>query len=77
MKFNKDQITQLLSAFFLQANLPDNLPSNIEAIAHSFCLTLISSRLRVRFWINKLFLSTSYYLFCKFCNWRLHQFLIK
>lgn len=43
---NEDQITQLLSAFFLQANLPDNLPSNIEAIAHSFCLTLLSSRLR-------------------------------
>lgn len=46
MKFNEDQITQLLSAFFVQANLPDNLPSNIEAIAHSFCLALISSRLR-------------------------------
>lgn len=43
---NEDQITQLLSAFFLQSNLPDNLPSNIEAIAHSFCLTLLSSRLR-------------------------------
>lgn len=43
---NEDQITQLLSAFFLQANLPENLPSNIEAIAHSFCLTLLSSRLR-------------------------------
>ncbi|KAK1364198.1 Armadillo-type [Heracleum sosnowskyi] len=43
---NEDQITQLLSAFFLQANLPDNLPSNIEAIAHSFCLTLLSSHLR-------------------------------
>ncbi|KAK3034057.1 hypothetical protein RJ639_034282 [Escallonia herrerae] len=46
MKFSEDQISQLLSAFWRQANLPDNLPSNIEAIAHSFCLTLISSRLR-------------------------------
>ncbi|KAM7478464.1 hypothetical protein LguiA_026677 [Lonicera macranthoides] len=45
MKFSEDQITQLLSAFWMQANLPDNLPSNIEAVAHSFCLTLISSRL--------------------------------
>ncbi|XP_059652292.1 protein SEMI-ROLLED LEAF 2 [Cornus florida] len=45
MKFNEDQVAQLLSAFWMQANLPDNLPSNIEAIAHSFCLTLISSRL--------------------------------
>ncbi|XP_063937421.1 protein SEMI-ROLLED LEAF 2 isoform X2 [Daucus carota subsp. sativus] len=43
---NEDQITQLLSAFFLQANLSDNLPSDIEAIAHSFCLTLLSSRLK-------------------------------
>lgn len=45
MKFSEDQITQLISAFWMQANLPDNLPSNIEAIAHSFCLTLISLRL--------------------------------
>ncbi|KAK3031229.1 hypothetical protein RJ639_036884, partial [Escallonia herrerae] len=48
MKFSEDQISQLLSAFWRQANLPDNLPLNIEAIAHSFCLTLISSRLRVK-----------------------------
>lgn len=47
MKLNEDQIAQLLSAFWVQANLPDNLPSNIEAIAHSFSLTLISSRLMV------------------------------
>ncbi|WCJ43055.1 Protein SEMI-ROLLED LEAF 2 [Euphorbia peplus] len=46
MKFSEDQVAQLLSAFWLQANLPDNLPSNIEAIAHSFMLTLISSRLK-------------------------------
>ncbi|CAK9141192.1 unnamed protein product [Ilex paraguariensis] len=46
MKFSEDQMAQLLSAFWLQANLPDNLPSNVEAIAHSFCLTLVSSRLR-------------------------------
>jgi hypothetical protein len=44
MKFNEDQMPQLLSAFWIQANLPDNLPSNFEALAHSFCLTLISSR---------------------------------
>ncbi|XP_021645864.2 protein SEMI-ROLLED LEAF 2 isoform X2 [Hevea brasiliensis] len=46
MKLSEDQIAQLLSAFWIQANLPDNLPSNIEAIAHSFMLTLISSRLK-------------------------------
>ncbi|KDP23388.1 hypothetical protein JCGZ_23221 [Jatropha curcas] len=46
MKLSEDQIAQLLSAFWLQANLPDNLPSNIEAIAHSFMLTLVASRLK-------------------------------
>lgn len=46
MKLNEDQIAQLLSAFWIQATLPDNMPSNIEAIAHSFVLTLISSRLK-------------------------------
>lgn len=46
LKVSEDQIAQLLSAFWIQANLPDNLPSNIEAIAHSFSLTLISSRLK-------------------------------
>ncbi|KAF2324020.1 hypothetical protein GH714_006213 [Hevea brasiliensis] len=44
MKLSEDQIAQLLSAFWIQANLPDNLPSNIEAIAHS-CDT-ISLRLK-------------------------------
>ncbi|XP_062144485.1 protein SEMI-ROLLED LEAF 2 isoform X2 [Alnus glutinosa] len=46
MKFNEDQMAQLLSAFWMQASLPDNLPSNIEAIGHSFVLTLISSGLK-------------------------------
>ncbi|XP_028219826.1 uncharacterized protein LOC114401505 isoform X1 [Glycine soja] len=41
MKLTEDQMAQLLSAFWIQANLPDNLPSNIEAVAHSFILTLI------------------------------------
>jgi hypothetical protein len=51
MKFSEDQVAQLLSAFWMQANLPDNLPSNIEAIAHSFVLTLISSGLKVKFYL--------------------------
>ncbi|XP_019187723.1 PREDICTED: protein EFR3 homolog B [Ipomoea nil] len=46
LKLNEDQITQLLSAFWVQANLSDNLPANVEAITQSFCLTLISLRLR-------------------------------
>ncbi|XP_010267987.1 PREDICTED: uncharacterized protein LOC104605067 isoform X2 [Nelumbo nucifera] len=46
VKLSEDQTAQLLSAFWLQANLPDNLPSNFEAIAHSFCLTLICSHLK-------------------------------
>ncbi|XP_024967458.1 protein EFR3 homolog B [Cynara cardunculus var. scolymus] len=46
MKFSEDQITQLLSAFWIQANLLDNSLQNIEALAYSFCLTLISLRLR-------------------------------
>ncbi|XP_009783972.1 protein SEMI-ROLLED LEAF 2 [Nicotiana sylvestris] len=46
LKLNKDQIVQLLSALWTQANMPDNLPANTEAIAQSFCLTLISSRVR-------------------------------
>ncbi|XP_050222959.1 protein SEMI-ROLLED LEAF 2 [Mercurialis annua] len=46
MKLSEDQITLLLSAFWIQANLPDNLPSNFEAIAHSFTVTVISSRLK-------------------------------
>nr|GEX46087.1 protein EFR3 homolog B [Tanacetum cinerariifolium] len=46
MKFSEDQIIQLLSAFWIQANLPDNILPNIEALAYSFCLTLISLRLK-------------------------------
>ncbi|CAL5208665.1 unnamed protein product [Lathyrus oleraceus] len=46
MKLSEDQMGQLLSAFWIQANLPDNLPSNIEAIAHSFILTLIILRIK-------------------------------
>lgn len=45
LRLNEDQILQLLSALWIQVNLPDNKPANIEAIAHSFCLALISSRL--------------------------------
>lgn len=48
LKFSEDQLAQLLSAFWAQANFPDNLPSNIEALAHSYCLTLLSLRLKVR-----------------------------
>ncbi|KAJ8447080.1 hypothetical protein Cgig2_022809 [Carnegiea gigantea] len=46
MKLSEDQIAQLLSGFWIQANLSDNLPSNFEAIAHSYCLTLISSHIK-------------------------------
>ncbi|XWS64447.1 hypothetical protein CRYUN_Cryun05aG0004500 [Craigia yunnanensis] len=46
MKLTEDQIMQLLSAFWIQATLPDNLLSNIEAISHSFVLTVISLRLK-------------------------------
>ncbi|KMZ69756.1 hypothetical protein ZOSMA_208G00490 [Zostera marina] len=41
-----DQIAQLLSAFWIQANESDNLPSNFEAIAYSYSLTLLSARLK-------------------------------
>lgn len=40
MKLSEDQMAQLLSAFWIQANIPDNLPSNFEAIAHSFIITM-------------------------------------
>ncbi|XP_013632559.1 PREDICTED: uncharacterized protein LOC106338035 [Brassica oleracea var. oleracea] len=46
MKFTEDQIGQLLSAFWTQSTLSDILPSNIEAIAHSFSLVLLSLRLK-------------------------------
>ncbi|CAN6467929.1 unnamed protein product [Victoria cruziana] len=44
VKLTEDQTAQLLSAFWIQSNLPDNLPSNLAAIAHSFSLTLLASR---------------------------------
>ncbi|XP_019453144.1 PREDICTED: uncharacterized protein LOC109354839 isoform X2 [Lupinus angustifolius] len=44
MKLSVDQMAQLLSAFWIQANVPDNLPSNMEAIAHSFIITLMFLR---------------------------------
>ncbi|KZV47335.1 hypothetical protein F511_07758 [Dorcoceras hygrometricum] len=43
---NEDQIAQLLSALWIQLNLPNNLPANVEAIAHSFSLILVSSYLK-------------------------------
>ncbi|XP_042512049.1 protein SEMI-ROLLED LEAF 2-like [Macadamia integrifolia] len=43
IKLSEDQTAQLLSGFWIQANLADNLPSNFEAIAHSFSSTLIAS----------------------------------
>ncbi|XP_013660832.2 protein SEMI-ROLLED LEAF 2-like [Brassica napus] len=46
MKFTEDQMGQLLSAFWTQATLPDNLPTSIEAIAHSLSLVLLSLRLK-------------------------------
>ncbi|CAI0459623.1 unnamed protein product [Linum tenue] len=46
LTLNEDQISQLLSAFWMQSSLPDNTPPNLEAIAHSFTLTLISSQLK-------------------------------
>ncbi|KAL0770706.1 hypothetical protein Bca101_035857 [Brassica carinata] len=49
MKFTEDQIGQLLSAFWTQSTLSDILPSNIEAIAHSFSLVLLSLRLKLLF----------------------------
>ncbi|KAK4761476.1 hypothetical protein SAY87_029360 [Trapa incisa] len=45
LKLNEDQISQLISAFWLQANLHNNVPSNYEAIAHSYVVTLLSSRM--------------------------------
>ncbi|XP_057722578.1 protein SEMI-ROLLED LEAF 2-like isoform X1 [Arachis stenosperma] len=46
MELSEDQMAQLLSAFWIQANLPDNLPSKFEAIAHSFMLTLTVLRIK-------------------------------
>ncbi|GAB2277414.1 hypothetical protein Dimus_012121 [Dionaea muscipula] len=44
MKLSDDQVMLLLSGFWIQATLPDNSPANFEAIAHSYCITLISSQ---------------------------------
>ncbi|KNA11501.1 hypothetical protein SOVF_134650 [Spinacia oleracea] len=46
MKLSEDQMLQLLSGYWIQATLSDNLPSNFEAIAHSYCLMLISSHIK-------------------------------
>ncbi|RWW00860.1 hypothetical protein GW17_00036139, partial [Ensete ventricosum] len=51
----EDQATQLLYAFWIQANRADNKPSDFQAIAHSFSLTLISLHLKVS--IEKVFSS--------------------
>jgi len=72
MKLTEDQMAQLLSAFWVQANLPDNLPSNIEAIAHSFILTLIVLRIKVEFYMYFITLSLSFFVsqyMLNFCFW--------
>ncbi|KAK4273395.1 hypothetical protein QN277_021807 [Acacia crassicarpa] len=47
LKLSEDQFEQLLSSFWVQANLPDNLPSNVQAIAHSFVLTLTALHTKI------------------------------
>ncbi|KAJ3683044.1 hypothetical protein LUZ60_013271 [Juncus effusus] len=42
----EDQTAQILSAIWIQPNMADNLPFNYEAIAHSFSLTVLASRLK-------------------------------
>eukprot|EP00252_Welwitschia_mirabilis_P012459 TRINITY_DN27535_c0_g1_i1.p1 TRINITY_DN27535_c0_g1~~TRINITY_DN27535_c0_g1_i1.p1 ORF type:complete len:1007 (-),score=225.24 TRINITY_DN27535_c0_g1_i1:173-3193(-) len=44
LKLSKDLTVQMLSALWIQATLPDNLPQNFEAIAHTFCLSLFVSQ---------------------------------
>ncbi|GAB4835674.1 hypothetical protein Ancab_000584 [Ancistrocladus abbreviatus] len=46
MKLSEDLVAQLLSGFWIQANLPDNLPANFEALANSYSLVLISLNLK-------------------------------
>lgn len=46
MGLTEDQTTQLLSAFWIQANWVNNKPIDFQAIAHSFGLTLLSSHLK-------------------------------
>lgn len=72
MKLSEDQIAHLLSSFWIQANLPDSLPSNIEAIAHSFVLTLVSSRLKVIYQIHLTFCLTFVFLYHFFVTSYLH-----
>ena len=60
MKLTEDQILQLLSGFWIQANLSDNVPSNFEAIAHSYCLMLISSHIKVKLVFDPLLSSHLY-----------------
>lgn len=52
MGLTEDQTTQLLSAFWIQANWVNNKPIDFQAIAHSFGLTLLSSHLKVRVRFN-------------------------
>ena len=48
MKLIEDQMVQLLYAYWVQTNISDNIPSNIEAIAYLFILTLIIIRIKVK-----------------------------
>ncbi|KAL3676460.1 hypothetical protein R1sor_026408 [Riccia sorocarpa] len=44
VRLSGQQASLLLSALWIQATLPDNLPSNFEAIAHTYMLVLLFSR---------------------------------
>uniref|UniRef100_A0A7N0VMA9 ARM repeat superfamily protein n=1 Tax=Kalanchoe fedtschenkoi TaxID=63787 RepID=A0A7N0VMA9_KALFE len=46
LKLSEDQVAQLLSSFWIQANLPDNIPLSIEAMSHSFSSALISPSIK-------------------------------
>ncbi|KAH9319043.1 hypothetical protein KI387_020812, partial [Taxus chinensis] len=46
MRLSGDQANQIHSALWIQANLPDNMPANFEAIAHTFSLTLLFSQVK-------------------------------
>jgi len=59
MKLIEDQMAQLLSTFWVQANIHDNIPSNIEAIAYLFVLTVIVIRIKV--------MSQDYYYYYDIC----------
>lgn len=47
VRLSGHQAALLLSTLWLQATLPDNLPSNFEAIAHTYMLVLLFSRAKV------------------------------